>query len=136
MTANFNLKEKKNYHVEDLWNAIVLKDKRMAVKIIESLQINLDERDKDDCYSSALHMAAETGQDEIVACLIKFGAPVDSKNKLDDTPLMLAAANGHLTTCKLLVQNDANVSSKDADSYQAIHFAANRGHAEVCQWLI
>lgn len=113
MTANFNLKEKKHYQVEDLWNAIVMKDKRMSHKIIESLQINVDARDKEDSDSSALHMAAETGQDEVVASLIKFGAPVDSRNSLKDTPLMLASANGHLSTCKMLVANDANVASKD-----------------------
>jgi hypothetical protein len=70
MTASFNLKEKLRYEPEDLWNAIVVEDKRMAIKIIESLHFNLDARDKDDCDSSALHMAAETGQNEIVVCLI------------------------------------------------------------------
>lgn len=96
LTASFRNVKKRKFVIEDLWNAIVIRDSKLAIEIVESLQVNLDERDIEDCHSSALHMAAETGQDEIVQALIKYGAPVDSNNKLNDTPLMLAAANGHI----------------------------------------
>lgn len=115
LTSAFRDQKKRNFHPEDLWNAIVVRDHLMAIEVIKSMQINLNAKDKDDCDSSALHMAAETGQDLIVIALIKFGAKVDVVNRLEDTPLMLAAARGHESTCSILLENKSKVGARDQD---------------------
>jgi ankyrin repeat protein len=41
--------------------------------------------------------------------LIEHGATVDARNRLEDTPLMLAAANGNFSTCVLLLKHRADI---------------------------
>ena len=39
LTATFKSQKRKNYHIEDLWNAIVVKDQLTAIEIIKSLKV-------------------------------------------------------------------------------------------------
>ncbi|MEX0610555.1 MAG: ankyrin repeat domain-containing protein [Pirellulales bacterium] len=61
---------------------------------------------------TALHRAAERGQAEVVAYLIKKGADVNSADGLAWTPLHLAAQQGRLAAVKLLVKAGAKVEAK------------------------
>ena len=43
-----------------------------------------------------LHYAADSGKSEAVKLLLEAGAKTDLKTDSDDTPINLAAENGHL----------------------------------------
>jgi Ankyrin repeats (3 copies) len=49
----------------------------------------------DDSRRTALHIAAQNGNAEIVACLLAAGATVSAVDSNDETPLIYAAKEGH-----------------------------------------
>jgi ankyrin repeat protein len=61
---------------------------------------------------TALHLAAERGQEEVVAYLIEKRADVNDADGLGWTPLHLAARQGHLSVVKRLVKAGAKVDVK------------------------
>jgi ankyrin repeat protein len=67
---------------------------KKALEIIPSLKRNkffiLDEQDE--YGNTPLHIAALSGREDVVKYLVRLGADVNIKNKLDDTPLWIALA--------------------------------------------
>jgi ankyrin repeat protein len=63
---------------------------------------------------TALHRAAEQGQEDVVAYLIKKGADVNATGPLDWTPLHVAAQKGDLAIVKRLVKAGAKVGARTA----------------------
>lgn len=57
---------------------------------------------------SALHLAAHNGKAECAELLLSFGANVDIKDKLGDTPLHKCIANGHHQCAKILLEHGAS----------------------------
>ena len=53
---------------------------------------------------TALHSAADRGQDGVVRLLLERGAEVGAVTASGDTALHLACLNGHLATCKTLLE--------------------------------
>ncbi|MBV5333516.1 ankyrin repeat domain-containing protein, partial [bacterium] len=51
---------------------------------------------------TALHLAAATGQDQIVAILVRNGADPQNKDRDGRTPLFYALKNQHPSTVSLL----------------------------------
>ncbi len=68
--------------------------------------------------------AAEAGDLEQVRKLIDEGVPTN-KGMLGVTPLMVAAANGHVSMCGLLLSNGAEVNASDEDGLSALDWAAD-----------
>jgi len=50
----------------------------------------------DDCKYTPLHYAAQNGKSRAVKLLLEAGAKADMKTNSEDTPINLAAENGHL----------------------------------------
>ena len=50
----------------------------------------------DDCKYTPLHYAAQNGMSRAVKLLLEAGAKADMKTESEDTPINLAAKNGHL----------------------------------------
>ncbi|KAF1772151.1 Metal-dependent hydrolase [Phytophthora cactorum] len=91
------------------------------------LAINMDKRDEVVLLVKAgvsLDITRMTGGEErnplreaishplILRELLRFGAPVNAKNKAGATALTFAAAAGHLKACEILLDNGASLSSK------------------------
>jgi ankyrin repeat protein len=53
-----------------------------------------------------------------------------------DTPLMNAAAKGHVVMVLVLVEGGANLQRANADQQTALHVAALYGHLDVCRLLL
>ncbi len=51
------------------------------------------------------------------------------------TPLIWAAAAGHLEIVKFLVENGANLHAQTCDGYTPLHYANANGHWEVAKFL-
>ena len=52
------------------------------------------------------------------------------------TPLMLAAAGGHVKAVLTLMGANASAASQDKREWTALHHAAAHGHDEVCEKLL
>lgn len=64
---------------------------------------------------NALHLAAQLGETEIVACLLAKGMNVNQKNILGETPIFFSIAHGFLETAEFLFSNGARLD--DTNDY-------------------
>ena len=87
---------------------------------------------------SGIHYAAHFGWTEIAKCFIDSPeANVDLKDSYSQTPLSLAAENGHEGVVKLLiVEGKADVDLRDERGRTALWRAAMNGHESVVKLLI
>jgi len=75
--------------------------------------------------------AADADGDAVVARL------VNSRTARDQTPLMLAAANGHAGCVRALLAAGADVWAADRlGARTALHYAARKGHAAIVRLLV
>lgn len=65
--------------------------------------------------------------------LVEKGAVVDSKDKHGQTPLSLAAGNGHEAVVKLLVKKGVDMESKGTEGRTPLSVAAKGGREGVVQ---
>ncbi|CAG5119476.1 unnamed protein product [Candidula unifasciata] len=86
--------------------------------------------------NSALHIAAEAGNEAICEVLIAAGANVNARNDKEDTPLIVASVSGHLPIVKLLLNHHASVNRRGYHESSALHEATENGHYEICSYLI
>src|SRR6266850_2475373 len=63
--------------------------------------------------NAELVQAARSGSEDTVRRLLDQGAVVDSRNRSGDTPLNIAAKNGHTRLGLLLIERGADVNQKD-----------------------
>ncbi|XP_078594977.1 uncharacterized protein LOC144872558 isoform X2 [Branchiostoma floridae x Branchiostoma japonicum] len=117
-------------------------------------------------YQTSLHVASQYGQTEVAELLIKNGANLEARGRLDwtplhvasvtevaelliknganleargwdqSTPLHKAAAGGRTGTCELLIRSGADVTTKDKVQSTPLHKAAAGGHTGTCELLI
>ena len=66
---------------------------------------------------------------------IAGGAPLEAKDKLGATPLLLAVVAGHLGAVKALAAAGADVRTKDRAGYSTLHYAALKDRVTVFRWL-
>ena len=72
---------------------------------------------------SPLMAAASFGSNEVLECLLKYGANVKQTRQVDGiTALMLAAFNGHLQKVKLLLSYKADKNFKDKNGKTALNY--------------
>lgn len=84
---------------------------------------------------TVLHFAVKGGDLAMVRTLISNGADVNALNKHDETPLMIAAENNHLTVAKELLSRGADPELRDFTTCTAMAIAVSRGNAEMVQLL-
>ncbi|KAG7378245.1 hypothetical protein PHYPSEUDO_010309 [Phytophthora pseudosyringae] len=100
---------------------------------------------------SALHYAADFGQLEVLNLLIDMTTPrqndangestslrldINARDGHDWTPLMCAAANGHIDVVQRLLELGASVSLASAELRSALHWAASRGMSAAVSTLV
>jgi ankyrin repeat protein len=91
---------------------------------------------KDPQKLTSLHFAASGPFPEMVIMLLERGADINSAENADRfTPLMYAAAEGHLEVVKILVAHGADIAMKDKDGDTAESFARKNNHTEVAGYL-
>jgi ankyrin repeat protein len=83
-----------------------------------------------------LHLAASAGKVDVVECLLRAGAPVDSATKDGVTPLMMASFSGHTSVVKCLLGAKADAAIKDKKGLSAFHDAVSFGNMEIAELLL
>ena len=66
----------------------------------------------DEAGSTALHFASANGHLAVAALLLAYGADVDARNDVRDTPLMRAASTGRSDLVTLLLEAGADCKIK------------------------
>ncbi|CAN7116216.1 unnamed protein product [Brassica rapa subsp. narinosa] len=86
---------------------------------------------------SVLHVAAASGQIEILTLLLERFKNPDVLNRHKQTPLMLAAMYGRISSVKKLAEVGANVLMFDSVNRRTcLHYAAYYGHADCVQAIL
>ncbi|OAA74311.1 Ankyrin repeat-containing domain protein [Akanthomyces lecanii RCEF 1005] len=99
---------------------------------------------------TGLHLAAYFGLQEAVGILLQDWRSIDQKENFGQTPLTLAAANGHAAVVKLLLATNGhtavvklllatdkvNVNAKDSSGQTPLSRAAENGHEAVVKLLL
>ncbi|KAH0543126.1 hypothetical protein FGG08_002552 [Glutinoglossum americanum] len=85
---------------------------------------------------TVLHWAAATGYEQIVrqAVLANSGS-VNARDSTKQTPLHLAASNGHVEAVRILLANRALTTARDRSGWMPLHKAVDRGHDSIV-WLL
>lgn len=76
------------------------------------------------------------GSLEVLDLLLERGADVNACNKWRETPLLIAANNGHVEAVKRLLLSGADPSLCSEAGWSALTFAAHKGYEEICGLLL
>ena len=86
--------------------------------------------------TTGMHLAASSGNLQIIAILYKAGGDVNQRDVLGSTPLHYAAEHDHLEAAKLLVQLKTNINAQNKNGMTPLMFAATTGDTEVVRMLL
>ena len=111
-------------------------DFRTAHNLVERFT-DLNLRDSQHEYKTALHEAAIAGDAEVVRALLEAGAlPEPQTYLIRRTPLHYAASLGYERIVKILLDGGARPNAKCGDNGTPLHFAASSGHINVVKLLV
>ena len=87
----------------------------------------------DDSANGVLHLASTVGNSEILKLLIQKGPILDinSLNSQGQSPLLLAAANGHHTSVAILLEAGGDPDAKDENEQMLVHHVASSGQVGI-----
>lgn len=85
---------------------------------------------------TALHIAAELNQLEIVKLLIENNANPNLENKKGKTPLMKASSKGNEKIVKYLLDHNADPNHENKKGESALIFASSCGHETIVKLLV
>ena len=116
------------------FNALTVAAKYNRKEVIELLLKNKARINSiDPAGYTALIRACEN--ETMVQTLINKGANVNLASIRGITPLMEAAANGHINIVEILIENGADVKAKSHNGLTALDFAETNKHKEIATIL-
>ena len=119
---------------DDLASAAAAGDLERVTAMVEQDASCL--KNADPSGRTALHAAAYAGHAEVVAFLLKHGAPVDARDNKDRTPLHLAAYAGQADVIRALLAAGADKTAVDRAKKTPADAAAARNHPNVVALLL
>ncbi len=114
-----------------LFDAIHSKDSK---KVNAQLDAGINANVKNKEGQTPLHYAARFNDTMSARLLLKFEAKVDGLNNIGETPLMIAAIQGHLEMVKLLHRYGAQINP--STQWTPLSYAASGGFIPVIEYLI
>ncbi len=114
------------------------KEHEAMVEFLLSKGANVNAVDTD--ASTPLHLAAISGNFDIVQLLLKNGADVNAKAAAVDypgeTPLHATAFSGHTQIAELLLANGADIDAPSQFGYTPLYRSIELGHQAMAEYLI
>jgi ankyrin repeat protein len=87
--------------------------------------------------TTRLHLTAYFGLSEVIMALLLDGHNPNVRDSYHQTPLLLAAANGHDTAVSLLLAGDSiDINCEDKHGRTPVSWAAENGHEAVMKQLL
>ena len=112
-----------------------MRDDAAAVKALVARRADVNGAQGDGM--TALHWAAERGDRDLTAVLLKAGASPAAATRIGrHTPLHVAAKAGYHEVVKLLVDAGADVKARTTTGAVPLHFAAASGSVEAVTMLV
>lgn len=122
---------------KELFRLVKNEDAKKAAKLLKNKNIDINYQDPS-AEMTPLQMAVSKNNVKICKLLIKAGANLELKNKLNNTPLMTAIYDMDFELIKLLVDSGANPNSKNGlrEDLTPLMFAASAGNNRIVKLLL
>lgn len=123
------------------------KDHLEIVKLLLTKKIKVEIASSCSSALTPLMYAAQNGNKEMTELLLSCGYCITEKNAFDQTPMIIACANGQFEIAKLFIEKckEANgsiikkeeiVNAKDLAEDTSLHHAARKGNIQLVKLLI
>jgi ankyrin repeat protein len=90
----------------------------------------------DDNGETALHYAAQLGDQRMVEALLYYKAPIDPRDQFGNTPLHWAAQRGSTAVIQLLIDAKAAIDPQNRQGVTPLMMAAKAGNAPAVRLLL
>jgi ankyrin repeat protein len=90
----------------------------------------------DDKGETALHYAAQLGDQRMVQALLYYKAAVDPRDQFGNTPLHWAAQRGNTTILQMLIDAKAVIDPQNRQGVTPLMMAAQAGQAQAVRLLL
>ncbi|KAG7517041.1 Receptor-interacting serine serine/threonine-protein kinase 4 [Solea senegalensis] len=108
--------------------------KPLAELLLSRRSTNINAKDED--QYTALHWAAQNGDEAITRLLLDRGAAINETDGQGRTPAHVACQHGQENVIRVLLSRGADVRIKGKDNWTALHFAAWQGHLGIVKLLV
>lgn len=116
---------------EDFFKAVQMDDDRTVTALLSR---GFDGNTRDPKGNHALYLAAREKSLKVANVLLQWSKiDAEARTPSDESPLMIAALNGHEDLCRLLIAKGAAVNKT---GWTALHYASTRGHLEIIRLLL
>jgi ankyrin repeat protein len=100
------------------------------------IKAGVDPNQRTTLHQTGLHLAAERGNQDMIATLQAHKAHPNMKDKAGQTALYLATRHNHSDAISQLLLGQADPDLQDRDGYTPLHVAAVRGHVAALVLLL
>lgn len=137
-SLQINTEKPKMYNTKNPDSFLDAVVKNNSYKIRKSLQngFNPNYIFKKYKFATALIIASEIGNIEIVKLLLEYGADTDIQTENRVTALISAIANDHIEIVKLLLEYGADTNVQDEDGWVPLMSATEIGNIEIVKLLL
>ncbi|XP_038846087.1 receptor-interacting serine/threonine-protein kinase 4-like isoform X1 [Salvelinus namaycush] len=108
--------------------------KGLAELLLGRRSTNANARDED--QYTALHCAAQNGDEAITRLLLDRGASINETDAQGRTPAHIACQHGQENVVRVLLSRGADVHVKGRDDWTGLHLAAWQGHLGIVKLLV
>ncbi|XP_035638160.1 receptor-interacting serine/threonine-protein kinase 4-like isoform X1 [Oncorhynchus keta] len=108
--------------------------KGLAELLLGRRSTNANARDED--QYTALHCAAQNGDEAITRLLLDRGASINETDAQGRTPAHIACQHGQENVVRVLLSRGADVHVKGRDDWTVLHLAAWQGHLGIVKLLV
>jgi ankyrin repeat protein len=116
---------------EDFFKAVQMDDEATVASLLSR---GFDGNTRDPKGNHALYLAAREKSLKVANVLLQWSKiDPEVRTASDESPLMIAALNGHEDLVKTLIAKGAAVNKT---GWTALHYAATRGHTEIIKLLL
>ncbi|KAK3019949.1 hypothetical protein RJ639_002996 [Escallonia herrerae] len=119
---------------QDLHTAARSGDLNAVLSMCSSNPLTVNSRDKHS--RTPLHLAAWSGQAQVVSYLCKNKADVGAAAMDDMGAIHFAAQKGHLEVVRILLSSGASVKASTRKGMTALHYAVQGSHLELVKYLV